>query len=341
VTVYKKDLFAIAMNKIKTYGENNPSFNLIFTGFVNNENVSNLDVAPSAYVDQDKNSNAGNYPIKVTNGFDNNYNIFGVEGIFTIKKAPVIAKAKDIFVPFGQSIPTFECEFTGFVNNDNTSTFDIKPIIESSVSIGAPVGEYILSIHSGSDNNYEITTHIGGLLVIEQAPQAIVIDNISTLNLSNSNELILPNTSTAGLPISYTCSDETVAEIINNTLIAHKTGTIIITAEQNGDQNHKPADAISRTVSIEKVGQITNTLNKVDESTIALYPNPAIDEFNIRTVQKIDHIDIYNLMGVLIYKEDVNNNEWNHKTTNLQRGQYLIQFKFADNSIGSKMLTVN
>jgi hypothetical protein len=341
VTVYKKDLFAIAKNKVKTYGQNNPTFDLLYTGFVNGENIASIDVAPSAYVDQNKLSDAGNYPIKITNGFDNNYTIFGVEGIFTINKASLTAKAKDIFVPFGNAIPNFESEITGFVNNDNISNIDVLPTIVSNVSVGAPVGEYILSIYSGSDKNYEFTTHIGGLLIIEQAPQMIQLDNLNTIDITQNNVYTLPSTSSAGLPIQYSSSDINIAEIVENKIIAHRTGVITITAEQDGNNNYMPAESISKTVAIQSLNSATSTVKKVDEKTIQLYPNPSVDVLNIQTPQTIDHIEIYNIMGVLIYQTDVNNNSWQYQTTNIPRGQYLIQLKFTDNSIGSKLLTVN
>jgi hypothetical protein len=341
VTVYKKDLYAIAKNKIKTYGQINPTFDILFTGFVNGDNISTIDVTPSAYVDQNKFSDAGNYPIKLTNSFDNNYTVFGVEGIFTINKAPLSAKAKDIFVPFGEEIPAFECEITGFVNNDNISNIDALPTIVSNVSLGAPVGEYILSIYSGTDKNYEFNTHIGGLLIVEQAPQVIQLDNLQTIDITQNNEFALPLTSSAGLPIQYSSSDINIAEIVNNKIIAHRTGVITITAEQEGDNNYMPAESISKTVAIQSVNSATSTVKKVDEKTIQLYPNPVIDEFNIQAPQTINHIEIYNIMGVLIYQTDVNNNTWQYQTSNIPKGQYLIQLKFTDNSIGSKLLTVN
>jgi hypothetical protein len=165
VTVYKKDLFIIVKNKVRIYGQNNPIFDYSIIGFVNSDKIDNINILPSAYANVDNFTTTGNYPIKLTNGFDDNYNIVGVEGILSVLKAPLTVKVMDTTINYGD-IPNFKLKITGLVNNDIIDSIDVLPTIVPNFS--NDIGEYIISIHSGFDNNYEFTTHISGLLKIVQ-----------------------------------------------------------------------------------------------------------------------------------------------------------------------------
>lgn len=82
--IYKVSLTARAENKTRYNNEPNPEFTIIYSGFVNGENESVLDVMPQASCYANEESYPGMYPIYVNGGSDNNYEIYRQSGTLTI-----------------------------------------------------------------------------------------------------------------------------------------------------------------------------------------------------------------------------------------------------------------
>ena len=98
-----------------------------------------------------------------------------------------------------------------------------------------------------------------------------------TFSLTDS-PVTLTATATSGLPVSYTCSDNTTAYIDGSTLHLLHDGTATITATQQGDYYYHPAEPISK---ILQVGDIS--INANDKTMPQVYPNPATDVVYIHT----------------------------------------------------------
>ena len=82
--INKKSLTATADSKTKTYLASNPTLTITYTGFVNNETSSVIDTKPSITTTATKNSAAGQYPITLSGGNDNNYSLTLVNGTLSI-----------------------------------------------------------------------------------------------------------------------------------------------------------------------------------------------------------------------------------------------------------------
>lgn len=87
LTVNKANLTVTADNKSKTYNTPNPALTFSYSGFVCSDNASVIDVAPTVSTSATTTSNAGTYPITLSGGSDNNYNLNLVNGTLTINKA--------------------------------------------------------------------------------------------------------------------------------------------------------------------------------------------------------------------------------------------------------------
>ena len=88
LTVNKAPLIVTADNKSRTYGGDNPSFTVSYSGFVNNESKSVLTQEPTAQTSATKTSNAGTYDITASAGSGANYEFTYKKGTLTINKAP-------------------------------------------------------------------------------------------------------------------------------------------------------------------------------------------------------------------------------------------------------------
>ncbi|MEY4385507.1 MAG: hypothetical protein RLY20_790 [Verrucomicrobiota bacterium] len=77
-------LTATADNKTRAYGQPNPTFTVSYSGFVNGEDASVLDSAPTAAAGVTNTTAPGIYPITLAGGTDDNYALSLVSGTFTI-----------------------------------------------------------------------------------------------------------------------------------------------------------------------------------------------------------------------------------------------------------------
>jgi hypothetical protein len=84
LTVDKATLTAVADDKSREYGVDNPSFTITYVGFKNSESTAAIDSPPLATTLATKESLPGSYIISVSGGTDNNYEFNYVEGTLTI-----------------------------------------------------------------------------------------------------------------------------------------------------------------------------------------------------------------------------------------------------------------
>ena len=82
--VAKAPLAAKADDKTKVQGAVNPVLTITYTGFVNAENASVLDTAPTASTSATTSSPIGEYPITLSEGADNNYDLSLQNGTLTV-----------------------------------------------------------------------------------------------------------------------------------------------------------------------------------------------------------------------------------------------------------------
>jgi hypothetical protein len=80
LTITKATVTATAENKTRVYNSANPTFTIVYTGFVNGDNSSFLDTPPVASSAANLSSPVGSYPITVAGGSDTNYAFTYVSG---------------------------------------------------------------------------------------------------------------------------------------------------------------------------------------------------------------------------------------------------------------------
>ena len=87
LTINKRQLTVSTNDYTRAYGEENPKFELIYTGFVNNEDESVLIAKPKATTKATPNTDVGVYDITISNGVAENYDFSYGGGKLTIEKA--------------------------------------------------------------------------------------------------------------------------------------------------------------------------------------------------------------------------------------------------------------
>jgi len=100
LTITKAPLAVTAKSYTRKEGEDNPSFELTYTGWKLNETETVLNALPVATTDATKDSPAGDYVISVSGGSAQNYTFNYVNGILTIEETSGIATISGDGNPF-------------------------------------------------------------------------------------------------------------------------------------------------------------------------------------------------------------------------------------------------
>ncbi len=82
------------------------------------------------------------------------------------------------------------------------------------------------------------------------------------------------------------------------------------------------------------------TNNKIINSNVLVYPNPANDYFVIQTDNPIQQVDIYKSSGIKLLTFNNYNSGQKISTNSLNDGVYLVKITFADNSVVSKFMII-
>jgi gliding motility-associated-like protein len=166
LTVTKATLTAKADNKTKVYGQANPLFTIAYTGFLNDDGVLDITV-PTASCVATTASGVNTYPIIVSGGSAQNYNIVPQSGTLTVTPAPLGARANDRTRMYGQANPTLTITYTGFLNGDGPANIT-PPTTSTTATAASPFGVYPINITGGAADNYTLTL-TPGLLTVSKA----------------------------------------------------------------------------------------------------------------------------------------------------------------------------
>ena len=148
------------------YGDPLPEFGYTAEGTL-------LGGAPTLSCEASSSSPVGTYPITVTKGSLENYNITLVGGTLTIVKAPLTITAQDAEMTYGGEVPEFIPIFEGFKNGETEAILKRQPVLAAMADEFSIPGEYEIMIGSAKADNYEIS-YVNGTLTIGKAPLTVI-----------------------------------------------------------------------------------------------------------------------------------------------------------------------
>jgi len=193
-TINKAKLNVRANNASRVYGDDNPSFNIIYSGFVNSENESEISTIPTISTSATKKSNVGEYPITVSGGSAKNYEFVYESGILKIIKAQLSAKVNDATKVYGEKNPSFSIDFSGLKNGETTPAWTTSPTFQTDATQSSGVGKYDVKAANGIPVNYDLEEITTGTLTVNPAPLTIKANDATRQYYSDE-----PN-------LSYTCN---------------------------------------------------------------------------------------------------------------------------------------
>lgn len=187
LSVSKAILNATADNKSRTYGDANPALTFSYSGFVNGEDETILDNVSTAVTSATTADNAGDYPITISAGLDNNYDVVGINGTLTINRKSIVGQIGTLTRNYGDPISfdgiTFNFTESDFVNGDTEAvlTGHYPDLFLNGVTSSSPVGNHAILTVGGTGNtalNYTVFVFSSILnYQIVPAPLSITADN--------------------------------------------------------------------------------------------------------------------------------------------------------------------
>ena len=177
MTVIQAPLSATAQDASKKYGDNNPKFNIRYTGFRLNDDETSVSTPPTARTDADASSTVGTYTIHLSGGSSKNYYFDKYnDGTLTVEPVPLTITPNDTKRYYGDKNPEFTLTYSGFVNNDNANSLSVAPVAICSARRESPVGDYDITVDGAVSSNYNIT-YKSATLAVEKAPLVIQAEN--------------------------------------------------------------------------------------------------------------------------------------------------------------------
>ena len=170
LTITKALLTVTADNKEMTQGQPVPTLTVSYSGFKNGETESVLTTKPTATTTASSLSEPGTYPITISGGVAQNYELSYKSGTLTVTQADQIAiVVKSCEREYGEDNPAFEYTVTG-------GTITGKPQITCEAGKDAAVGTYDIKISAGS-LDYPNLVLVGGTLTVTKAPLLVKADD--------------------------------------------------------------------------------------------------------------------------------------------------------------------
>lgn len=247
-TINKAKLNVRANNASRVYGDDNPSFNVTYSGFVNGENESVITSAPTISTTATKTSNVGEYPITASGGSAKNYKLTYEPGSLTVTKAPLSAKVNDATKVYGSQNPAFTIDYYGLKNNESTPAWTTSPTFQTDATKTSGVGTYTVKAVNGVPVNYDLGEIAAGTLSITPAPLTIKANDVVREYFSDN-----PN-------FSYTCNGFVNGDNENVLATIPKLSTTAIRTSSVGTYEIKVGETSSPNYSISFVnGTLTIT----------------------------------------------------------------------------------
>jgi gliding motility-associated-like protein len=159
--VTKAELTVTADNQTKVYGDANPTLTFQYSGFVNDDDYTDLTTVPMASTSVSATTSVNVYTDDITldGGVDENYSFSYIAADFEVTKATLTVTADSKTKVYGDPNPSLTFQYSGFVNGDDAGDLATEPEASTPVSLTSPVDVYTdaITIEGGADENYSFS----------------------------------------------------------------------------------------------------------------------------------------------------------------------------------------
>ena len=179
--------------KTKVYGDDNPTLTFQYSGWMNGDDESVLDIKPTASTTMTNTTSVGTYTdaITVSGGADNNYVFSYVPADFEVTPATLTVTADAKTKVYGDDNPTLTFQYSGWMNGDDDSVLDTKPTVSTTVDLKTSVGYHVnaITVSGGNDNNYSFN-YIASDFEVTKAALAITAEALDKIYDGNNKATV-------------------------------------------------------------------------------------------------------------------------------------------------------
>jgi hypothetical protein len=197
-------------------------------------------------------------------------------------RVQVFSKATNAITGFDNLEKTFGDEsFILSAQSSASASITYSEVIDESTTGDVSIDGFVVVIHKAgivklrayAGDDLETAGAMKDItLTIHKATQYIEFDPLPT-KILGTGVLQLPATSTAGLDISYSSTNEAVATVEGNIITLVGAGQTTIVASQLGDDNYAAAESVEQVLTVQMI-----TDAEVDElNVVTVHPNPTTD----------------------------------------------------------------
>ena len=279
---YYLDNLLIVNNSTSEYNGQSPNLS-----YYNNTPITDV-----TFSMVDNNLSVGTYtqPVTATFKYKNWSTSTKINATYTITPALVSIIANNVTKAYGTANPELTCSYFGFKNGEDQSVLTQLPKVETTATTTSNVGTYPI-VPSGAEAQNYTFNYERGTLTITKAEQTIEWNQqFGTVSVGDVFELTA--SSSSGLPIKYTTTDETIAEIYTQNgkkfVEFLKPGNVSIRANQEGNENYNEADRVSKSINVGvNVSGIT-----LDQSAVSLSEGSTIQLTAIVSPQNSTNVSL-------------------------------------------------
>ncbi|HBC21452.1 MAG TPA: hypothetical protein DC009_05110 [Porphyromonadaceae bacterium] len=323
LTISKRELTAKAVDCERYYGDANPDFKVSYVGFVNGDDETSINTAPSVQCEATPESSVGAYPLKIAGGFADNYSFTYQDGQMSVKKAPLTVGVVNSTKVYGEENPQFELSYSGLKNGEETPAWSEQPTFKTKASQFSGAGEYDVTVAGGVAPNYDVTAYTPGKLTITKR-------NLVVKAVDYSRYYGVPNPDFKVSYIGFINGDTRAVISVDpkaecEATIESNVGTYPITVSGGFDDNYNfEYQNGSLEVKPREVGW-KNVYNYVTYNDMSLSTRD--DYFNYRPVVEGDYDD--DVFKIELWYLDGDNRMTNHVTT-IADGEYAGNYVSTD-----------
>ena len=193
LTIINADPVAVTANSYTiTYGDALPTYGYTSIGAA-------LSGTPFVSCSATATSPAGTYPITISKGSVTNYNDIYVNGTLTINKAPLTITAKNYIIKQGESLPTFEANYSGFKNSETSSVLTTQPSFNCSATSVSEPGTYDIIVSGAAAQNYSMS-YVKGTLTITADDTPVLLGDVNNDGVVDAADIVELVNAKAGHP---------------------------------------------------------------------------------------------------------------------------------------------
>ena len=321
LTVNKAELKVSVADTTVNIGDAMPEFKLVYTGFVNNENESNLSTAPTATCAATT-AEAGVFDIVVSGGESDNYNITYTNGKLTVADAsaaaPVITWAEPAAITYGTLISADILNAT--VNAEGTLTYSVNVGDTLKAGTHKLIATFVPVNNTLTQNEYFITDTV--TLTVNKANLTV---SVADATVNQGDDMPSFSLDYKGFVLGETIADLTFIPRAKCNATTDNAGTFDIIVSGGASDNYNFEYKNGKLTVNAKETAIADS-----EVKISVYPNPTADVLFVETESNADYICIYNMAGKLVLTE-ANVGKTRIDLTNEPQGTYFV--KVGDKTI--------